>query len=192
MRGILSRLDRGASLHQLTGYSQLQNLPALCHAIKDRQIDSFTECGRSVDTSPDFLIVIRAIARSARFRGSRLPRHEGNKMKGGVRPTMRHTMIALALAGGVMAALDPVTARALTSAERPERPRANSHPSGYRPPAHRFRSDPIDHPANDLNTHALAVPPDLDQRRRDGHMTPEERRLLRQHIEDAVRELYKR
>jgi hypothetical protein len=34
--------------------------------------------------------------------------------------------------------------------------------------------------------------PDLDQRRRDGHMTPEERRLLRQHIEDAVRELYKR
>jgi hypothetical protein len=37
-----------------------------------------------------------------------------------------------------------------------------------------------------------AVPPDLDQRRRDGHMTPEERRLLRQHIEDAVRELYKR
>lgn len=37
-----------------------------------------------------------------------------------------------------------------------------------------------------------AVPPDLDQHRRDGHMTPEERHLLRQHIEDAVRELYKR
>ncbi|MBR8276558.1 hypothetical protein [Burkholderia cenocepacia] len=37
-----------------------------------------------------------------------------------------------------------------------------------------------------------AVPPDLEQRRRDGHMTPEERHLLRQHIEDAVRELYKR
>ncbi|WP_414451928.1 hypothetical protein AB4851_23925 [Burkholderia sp. 22PA0099] len=37
-----------------------------------------------------------------------------------------------------------------------------------------------------------AVSPDLDQRRRDGHMTPEERHLLRQHIEDAVRELYKR
>ncbi len=36
------------------------------------------------------------------------------------------------------------------------------------------------------------VPPDLDQGRRDGHMTPEERRLLRQHIEDAVRELYRR
>jgi hypothetical protein len=37
-----------------------------------------------------------------------------------------------------------------------------------------------------------AVPPDLEQRRRDGHMTPEERHVLRQHIEDAVRELYKR
>lgn len=39
---------------------------------------------------------------------------------------------------------------------------------------------------------SAAVPPDLEQRRRDGHMTPEERHLLRQHIEDAVRELYKR
>ncbi|RKU03246.1 hypothetical protein C7H84_11800 [Burkholderia sp. Nafp2/4-1b] len=37
-----------------------------------------------------------------------------------------------------------------------------------------------------------ALPPDLEQHRRDGHMTPEERHLLRQHIEDAVRELYKR
>lgn len=37
-----------------------------------------------------------------------------------------------------------------------------------------------------------AVPPDLEQRRWDGHMTPEERHLLRQHIEDAVRELYNR
>jgi hypothetical protein len=33
---------------------------------------------------------------------------------------------------------------------------------------------------------------DFDTTQRDGHMTPEERRLLRQHIEDAVRELYKR
>lgn len=29
-----------------------------------------------------------------------------------------------------------------------------------------------------------------EQRTFDGHMTPDERRLLRQHIEDAVRELY--
>jgi hypothetical protein len=34
--------------------------------------------------------------------------------------------------------------------------------------------------------------PALDQRRFDGHLTPEERHLLRQHIEDAVRDLYKR
>jgi hypothetical protein len=33
---------------------------------------------------------------------------------------------------------------------------------------------------------------DFDTTQRDGHLTPEERRLLRQHIEDAVRELYKR
>ncbi len=32
---------------------------------------------------------------------------------------------------------------------------------------------------------------DPEQRRRDGHMTPEERHLLRQHIENAVRNLYK-
>jgi hypothetical protein len=36
------------------------------------------------------------------------------------------------------------------------------------------------------------VPPEISERRHDGHMSPEERRLLRQHIEDAVRELYKR
>lgn len=36
------------------------------------------------------------------------------------------------------------------------------------------------------------VPPEIDQRRRDGRMSPDERRLLRQHIEDAARELYKR
>jgi hypothetical protein len=38
----------------------------------------------------------------------------------------------------------------------------------------------------------VMAPPELDERRRDGHMTPEERKLLRQHIEDAARELYKR
>ncbi|WP_296654618.1 hypothetical protein [Paraburkholderia sp.] len=113
-------------------------------------------------------------------------------MKGGVRPTMRHTMIALALAGGIVAALDPATAGAEPSINRHDGPHMSSHPVGYKPPAHRFRSDPPDHPASDLNSHTPGVPPDLDQRRRDGHMTPEERRLLRQHIEDAVRELYKR
>jgi hypothetical protein len=104
---------------------------------------------------------------------------------------MRRTMIALALAGGVVAALDPVTARAQPSADRLDRTRTGL-PAGYKRPAHRFRSDPPGYAASDPNLHAPAVPPDLDERRRDGHMTPEERRLLRQHIEDAVRELYKR
>lgn len=113
-------------------------------------------------------------------------------MMGGVGPTMRHTMIALALASGVVAALDSATARAQPSTDRLENPRPPSHPPGYKPPEHRFRSDPPDNSASDLSMHTSAVPPDLDQRRRDGHMTPEERRLLRQHIEDAVRELYKR
>lgn len=36
------------------------------------------------------------------------------------------------------------------------------------------------------------VPPEISERRHDGHMSLDERRQLRQHIEDAVRELYKR
>lgn len=105
---------------------------------------------------------------------------------------MRHTMIALALASGVVVVLNPVAARAQPSADRLDNPRPASRTPGTKPPGHRFRSDPPDTTASDLNMHTSAVPPDLDQRRRDGHMTPEERRLLRQHIEDAVRELYKR
>jgi hypothetical protein len=36
------------------------------------------------------------------------------------------------------------------------------------------------------------LPAEIGQRRRDGHMTADERHLLRQHIEDAARDLYKR
>lgn len=110
---------------------------------------------------------------------------------GGVRPTMRHTMIALALAGGVVAALESAPARAQPSADRYE----NAHAMGRAPigklSMRRMRGEAPPRPASDLSQRA-AVPPDLDQRRRDGHMTPDERKLLRQHIEDAVRELYKR
>jgi hypothetical protein len=42
-----------------------------------------------------------------------------------------------------------------------------------------------------LSASGPIVPADLDHGR-DGHMTPDERRLLRQHIEDAARDLYKR
>jgi hypothetical protein len=106
-------------------------------------------------------------------------------MKGGVWPNVRLSVIALAVAGTLAGSLGPTLAHAQPSADRaaseraPKSGRANRHdPSTERP-----ASDVI------LRT---AVPPDLDQRRRDGHMTPDERRLLRQHIEDAVRELYKR
>ncbi|WP_321899709.1 hypothetical protein [Paraburkholderia heleia] len=110
---------------------------------------------------------------------------------GGVRPTMRHTMLALALAGGVAAAIESVPARAQPSADRYENSQSSARSPGSKPSLRRIRSDTIPRPASDINQRA-GVPPDLDQRRRDGHMTPDERRLLRQHIEDAVRELYKR
>ncbi|WP_321937622.1 MULTISPECIES: hypothetical protein [unclassified Paraburkholderia] len=104
---------------------------------------------------------------------------------------MRHTMLALALAGGVAAALESLPARAQPSADRYENPQSFARSQGGKPSMRRIRSDTVPRPASDINQRP-AVPPDLDQRRRDGHMTPDERRLLRQHIEDAVRELYKR
>ncbi|RDK03806.1 hypothetical protein DLM46_06235 [Paraburkholderia lacunae] len=53
MVGILARLESSARLHQLSGYSQLQNLPALWHGVKHAKVDCFTECGCSVDTPLD-------------------------------------------------------------------------------------------------------------------------------------------
>jgi len=126
-----------------------------------------------------------------------LLRHEGNKMKGGVWPNVRLSMIALAAASAFAAVLSPpvfadpppVADRAVPPhpASRPARPEPHSRSRTY----HSQRKPPAETPASDPIVRT-AVPPDLDQRRRDGHMTPEERRLLRQHIEDAVRELYKR
>lgn len=107
-------------------------------------------------------------------------------MKGGVWPNVRLSVIALAVAGTLAATLGPSLAYAQPSADRAasERaPRVSGSKAGHRGSSERPASDVM------LRT---AVPPDLDQRRRDGHMTPDERRLLRQHIEDAVRELYKR
>ena len=119
-----------------------------------------------------------------------MPHDEGNKMTGGVWPSARIKMMALALAGGLVSAVGSVCAHAQSYAEHP----SEWHQVYRRKVAQPARTDhpsPPDHPASDAIVRA-AVPPDLDQRRRDGHMTPEERRLLRQHIEDAVRELYKR
>lgn len=116
-----------------------------------------------------------------------MPRHEGNNMKGGVWPNVRHSVIALAVAGTLAGSLGPTPARAQPSTERAASERAPR--SGF--PRFKRRDSNVDHAASEVVTRT-AIPPDLDQRRRDGHMTPDERRLLRQHIEDAVRELYKR
>ena len=108
-------------------------------------------------------------------------------MKGGVWPNVRVSVIALAVAGTLAGSLGPTLAHAQPSADRAasERmPRQGNHKANRHTPS-------TEHPASDVMLRT-AVPPDLDQRRRDGHMTPDERRLLRQHIEDAVRELYKR
>ena len=92
---------------------------------------------------------------------------------------MRSARIALML----MIALAGSYASNFAYAQRPE-PGAFSR----KLPHGRFAQQ-ADHGADPVAR--SAVPPDLEQRRRDGHMTPEERHLLRQHIEDAVRELYK-
>jgi hypothetical protein len=110
-------------------------------------------------------------------------------MKGGVWPNVRLSVIALAAASTFAAALSPPAyADPPPLADRAVPPHPASHP---RSRTHLPRKQREETPASDPIVRT-AVPPDLDQRRRDGHMTPEERRLLRQHIEDAVRELYKR
>ena len=106
-------------------------------------------------------------------------------MKGGVWPNVRLSVIALAVAGTLAGSLGPTLAHAQPSADRAASQRALKAGKSNR------HESAAEHPASDVILRT-AVPPDLDQRRRDGHMTPDERRLLRQHIEDAVRELYKR
>ena len=109
-------------------------------------------------------------------------------MKGGVWPNVRLSVIALAVAGTLAGSLGPTLAHAQPSADSASSERA---PRSGNSRANRHNLNTVDRPASDAMLRT-AVPPDLDQRRRDGHMTPDERRLLRQHIEDAVRELYKR
>ncbi|WGS51806.1 hypothetical protein LFL96_10340 [Paraburkholderia sp. D15] len=108
-------------------------------------------------------------------------------MMGGVWPNVRLSVVALAVAGTLAGSLGPTLAHAQPSADRAASERAPRQGNG-RSNRHNL---PVERPASDVMLRT-AVPPDLDQRRRDGHMTPDERRLLRQHIEDAVRELYKR
>jgi hypothetical protein len=115
-------------------------------------------------------------------------------MKGGVWPNVRLSVIALAAASTFAAALSPpafADPPPLADRAVPPHPASHSDTHPHSRASRALHKPPEETPASDPIVRT-AVPPDLDQRRRDGHMTPEERRLLRQHIEDAVRELYKR
>lgn len=117
-----------------------------------------------------------------------MPHNEGNKMMDSAWPRMRARILAIAVAGAIVGAAGPLAAHA-----QPER-RGN----GVAQPSPSFRrgSPPLRHPRAASAASAPIVrtntPFDFGTQQRDGHLTPEERRLLRQHIEDAVRELYKR
>jgi hypothetical protein len=98
-------------------------------------------------------------------------------------PRMRVRVAALALAGAFAVGLTDAHAqpqrRSVFESHSLRRflPRAQRlHPAGA-------ASAPV------VRTNTLL---DFDTTQRDGHLTREERRLLRQHIEDAVRELYQR
>jgi len=103
---------------------------------------------------------------------------------------MRRVMIGLVAASAVAAILSPIPSYAAPFAPRLEAARLPAH--GGSRSVYRVRNSSLAERNAPEPASRDVVPPDLDQRRRDGHMTPEERRLLRQHIEDAVRELYRR
>jgi hypothetical protein len=103
----------------------------------------------------------------------------------GAWPRMRAQVVAIAIAGAVAGTVGTLEAHA-----QPQR-RGTSEsqpPRRYLPRAQR-QHPPSGASAPIVHTNTLL---DFDTTQRDGHMTIEERRLLRQHIEDAVRELYKR
>ncbi len=120
-----------------------------------------------------------------------MPHDEGNKMTvGHALPRMCVRIAAVAIVGAMASLI--VTADAHAQGSRRER-RAE-HP--FRPFGHRYLPpQPAMHPAPASAppiVRTASSPDEFSERQRDGHMTPDERRLLRQHIEDAVRELYKR
>jgi hypothetical protein len=115
-----------------------------------------------------------------------LPHNEGNKMMDRAWPRLRARILAIAVAGSIVGAVGPLAAQAQPQ-HRGEAPPLSSFrrasPHSQHPRAASAASAPI------VRTN---TPFDFGSQQRDGHLTPEERRLLRQHIEDAVRELYKR
>ncbi len=104
----------------------------------------------------------------------------------GAWPRMRVQVVAIAIAGAVVGTVGSTAAHA-----EPQRRGAAESQPGRRFLPRIQRQHPgtggASEPIVRMNTLL-----DFDTTQRDGHMTPEERHLLRQHIEDAVRELYKR
>lgn len=124
-----------------------------------------------------------------------MPHDEGNKMTvGHALPRLRVRIAAVAIAGAVASLI--VAADAHAQAPQRERRVERAHP--FRPYGHRYLPpEPQTHPAPvsappTSIVRTASSPDEFGNHQRDGHMTPDERRLLRQHIEDAVRELYKR
>lgn len=120
-----------------------------------------------------------------------MPHDEGNKMTvGRALPRLRARVAAVAIAGAVAS----LTITAEAQAQGPLRERAAAHPAHrrYLPPQRAPLANPAPPGASASIVHTASAPGDFSDHQRDGHMTADERRLLRQHIEDAVRELYKR
>lgn len=122
-----------------------------------------------------------------------MPHDEGNKMTMGQPvPCMRARIAAVAIAGAIAS----MTVSGDGHAQASLRERRGTHQ--FHPYSHRYLpADSAAHtapastpPAPMVRT--ASMPGEFGDHQRDGHMTPDERRLLRQHIEDAVRELYKR
>ena len=104
-------------------------------------------------------------------------------------PRLRARVVAVAIAGAVVS----LTVAAQAQAQAPVRERRVEHQlrtmhRRYLPPP-RENPAPASAPAPTMRT--ASSPAEFSDHQRDGHMTPDERRLLRQHIEDAVRELYR-
>jgi hypothetical protein len=117
-----------------------------------------------------------------------LPHNEGNKMMDSAWPRLRARILAVAVAGAVVGVAGPLEAHA----------QPQHRGDGEAQPSSSFRRS-ASHPLHPRAASAASAPIvrtntplDFGTQQRDGHLTPEERRLLRQHIEDAVRELYKR
>lgn len=114
-----------------------------------------------------------------------MPYDEGNKMTVGAWPRTRARVLAIAIAGALVGIGGSLEAQA--------QPQRRSE-SDAQPPRRNALHGQRQRVASAASATSVRASPmlEFEGQQRDGHLTPEERRLLRQHIEDAVRELYKR